>query len=150
MSEMVNYLDGKFLVKCQSCGKTNSVPIEKVRQKPVCGSCKTGLETPGGVVGLSDSAFHDFISRAPVPVVVDFWAPWCGPCRMMGPILESFAHKNAGKVIVAKIDTDSNPQTPGGFGIRAIPTMIIFKDGREFKRQTGAVPESTLDNLLAS
>jgi thioredoxin 1 len=97
---------------------------------------------------VSDAEFPQTVLESKTPVLVDFWAEWCGPCRMVAPFVEELANEYAGKVVVAKMDTDANPQTPMKYGIMGIPTLIIFKDGREAERIVGAVPKAMIAKKL--
>jgi thioredoxin 1 len=108
--------------------------------------------TSGSVTGpihVDDANFERAVLQAPVPVVVDFWAPWCGPCRMVAPILEEVAKEYSGKAIVAKVNTDENSDWATRFGVRGIPTMLFIKDGKEVDRQVGAVPKQFITSKLA-
>lgn len=140
--------EGKIRVACPSCEKINAVPADRVHEKPVCGVCQAMLSIDRPIE-LTDQTFEDLVNHAQLPVVVDFWACWCGPCQKMGPVLERFAQRKAGEVIVAKVDTDANPRTSSRFEIQGIPTLIVFRGGQEAKRQTGLVPERVLDSLVA-
>jgi thioredoxin 1 len=100
------------------------------------------------VLHLSDAEFDDTISQSNVPVLVDFGAPWCGPCRMIGPIIEELAEDYAGKVMFAKVNTDENPATAGKFDIMSIPTLLLFKDGRLIDRAVGMRPKPALKNWI--
>ncbi len=97
---------------------------------------------------VTDSEFAEKVLESKVPVLVDFWATWCGPCRMIAPFVEEIARDYAGKAMVAKMDTDANPQTPMRYGIMGIPTLIIFKDGKEADRIVGAVPKAMITRKL--
>jgi thioredoxin 1 len=100
------------------------------------------------ILHLSDAEFDDTISQSNVPVLVDFGAPWCGPCRMIGPIIEELAEDYAGKVMFAKVNTDENPATAGKFDIMSIPTLLLFKDGRLIDRAVGMRPKPALKNWI--
>ena len=102
------------------------------------------------VLNLQEDRFEAEILKAEIPVVVDFWAPWCGPCRMMAPVLEATAEKFAGRVKFAKINTDENARTAQAYGIMAIPTLMIFRDGREIDRLVGFIPPAELESKLQS
>jgi thioredoxin 1 len=99
-------------------------------------------------IHVTDEAFEKAILQSDLPVVVDFWAPWCGPCKMVAPILEKFAQEYAGKLIVAKVNTDENPQWAGQFGVQGIPTMIFFSEGKVIHHQVGAVPEPYMRDMV--
>ncbi len=98
----------------------------------------------GDTIAVTDATFDDEVIRADTPVVVDFWAEWCGPCQMLGPVVEKLATEYKGRLKFAKVDVDANPQTPGAYGIRGIPTMIIFRGGEEVDRIVGYLPEEQL------
>jgi len=97
---------------------------------------------------LNDANFEEEILKASTPALVDFWAPWCGPCRVVGPIVEEIAEKYAGRIKVAKLNVDDNPITPGKYGIRGIPTLILFKDGEAVDQIVGAVPKGQIEAML--
>ncbi|RMH71253.1 MAG: thioredoxin [Gemmatimonadetes bacterium] len=97
-------------------------------------------------VTVTDDSFETDVLKSDIPVLVDFWAPWCGPCRMVGPIVEELAAEYQHKIKVCKLNTDDNPQTPQKFGIRGIPTLIFFKNGEEIDRVVGALPKPALKN----
>ena len=99
-------------------------------------------------VVVTDGTFEEVVLEAGLPVLVDFWAPWCGPCRMVGPIVEDLAQAYDGRAVVAKMNTDENPQTPSDYAILGIPTLILFKDGREVDRVVGYAPRKTLEERL--
>lgn len=98
---------------------------------------------------VTDSSFDKDVLQSSLPVLVDFWAPWCGPCRALGPVIDELATEYEGKVSIVKMNVDENPSTPGKYGIRAIPTLILFKDGQVVEQVTGAVSKSSLKDLLA-
>lgn len=140
------------LVRCPSCGATNRLPADPVARghKTVCGRCKATLSAAGAApLTVSDATFAADVEGAPTPVLVDMWAPWCGPCRTLGPIVDELAGEWAGRVRVAKMNVDENPATSSRFGVRSIPTLLVFKDGREVDRIVGAQPKAAIAGRLA-
>ena len=125
-------------IACAQCGATNRVPDERLTEDPVCGRCGEAL-LAGEPVELTDANFDAVTSRTGLPVVVDFWASWCGPCRMMAPQFAQAAKALKGRALLAKVDTDANPQVASRFAIRSIPTVVQLQGGREVKRMSGAM-----------
>jgi len=137
--------DRGVLVRCPTCGKTNRHAYPNLDRHIRCGQCKTPLPRLGSPVDVpSAAAFEALVSQSPVPVVVDFWAPWCGPCRMMAPEVEKVADRLAGSAVVAKVDTDAIPELGERFLIRSIPTLMVFRGGRAVTRETGARPAADI------
>ena len=138
-----------MLRRCTACGQENRIPAEKLDRTARCGACKAALPPESTPVPLHDAAsFDELVGRSPLPVVVDFWAPWCGPCRMVAPEIEKLARAQAGKVVVAKLDTDAVPAVAARFGIQSIPTLVLFEGGREAKRIAGAMPAPQMERAL--
>ena len=124
---------------CEKCSRLNRIQIGTSKE-PVCGACKTPLPVTGALVEASDASLQNLINRSPLPIVVDVWAPWCGPCRAFAPTFEEFSEQYAGKIVFVKLNSDQNQQSARQFGIRGIPTILIFKNGTEVTRQSGAIP----------
>ncbi len=134
-------------VACPFCGTLNRVDMERVADRPKCGNCGRPilLDRP---VAVSDANFEQVTTGTTVPVLVDFYADWCGPCKMMAPLLDDVAHRRAGELLVLKLDTDQNPATQRRFGVRGIPTLIVFRGGKEVARRVGSVLPTELDTFL--
>ena len=137
------------IVPCASCGKLNRVNMDKVGATAVCGTCKSALHVDAPVV-LTDANFVVVVSQSTVPVMVDFYADWCGPCKMMAPVFADFARRQKGRVLVAKVNTDENPGVSMRFGIRSIPTLTVMRGGQEVARQVGAVPMAALEQMVGA
>ena len=128
---------------CASCSAVNRVPDDRLGEDPVCGRCGAAL-LAGEPRELDETAFERVLERHGMPLIVDFWAPWCGPCRMMAPQFEAAARQMAGRVSFAKVNTDLEPDVATRLGIRGIPTMALFAGGREIARTSGAMPAADL------
>jgi len=138
----------KLTVRCQFCNTWNRIAASRVTSGPKCGKCGKPilLERP---VPLTDETFTRTINESDVPVAVDFYADWCGPCRMMAPAVDALAAHLQGKALIGKLNTDHSAITASGFKIRGIPTTIVFKGGKEVARQSGAIPLEGLKELVA-
>src|SRR5438132_1105409 len=141
--------DRGVLVQCPACGQKNRLVYSRIGEPSRCGQCKQPLTAPSAPIDVSDAAAFDrLIASSSLPVVVDFWAPWCGPCRMVAPELEKVAARQAGRVLVVKVDTDQLGDLGQRFGVRSIPTMAVFAGGREVGRTTGARPASDIEAFV--
>ncbi len=136
-------------VACPFCDTLNRVDLTRLGQHPKCGKCGKPilLDRP---IAVSDATFDQVTTDTTVPVVVDFYADWCGPCKIMAPLLDDVAHRRAGEMLVVKLDTDKNPMSGQRFGIKGIPTLIAFRNGQEVGRRVGAIPPTELDAFLKS
>jgi|SRR3954469_1010435 thioredoxin 2 len=138
---------GRLTIRCPQCEAWNRIRADRAAHGPKCGKCAQPLALDRPVL-LSDDTFARTLAESDVPVLVDFYADWCGPCRMMAPSIDALARERMGSAIIAKLDTDQNPRTAGSFNIRGIPTTIVFRSGKETARRTGAVPKGELEKML--
>jgi thioredoxin len=141
------------VVVCPNCGAKNRVDVEKAQtKKPVCGRCGTPLDLTATdasepIVVTDDTFQRDILGVKDIPVLVDFWAAWCGPCRMLAPTLEEIARQSNGRFRIAKLNVDENPRTAGQYNISSIPAMLIFKNGQKVDELVGLMPKP---NILAA
>jgi thioredoxin 2 len=134
---------------CPHCDAVNRIPAARHDEQPQCGRCASPL-FPGKPVALGAADWDRFTGRNDLPVLVDFWATWCGPCRAMAPQFEEAARRLAGRVQFAKVDTDAEPDIAGRFAIRSIPTLVLMQGGRELRRTSGAMSAAQLEQWVAA
>ena len=140
--------DDAVIYHCAACGKSNRILRSRIKDDPSCGSCKQKV-FPRRPVTISDASWKKEVEQSPIPVLVDFWAPWCGPCRAVAPMLEALAGERAGKLKIAKLNVDENPRSAARFAVQAIPTMILFRGPIEVDQIRGALPKAALEARLA-
>lgn len=138
--------DTRIHLPCPHCGATNRLPAERIDDAPSCGKCGQPL-IDGQPLDLSDANFDAVVDETKLPVLVDFWAAWCGPCQMMAPAFKQAAQQMKGRALLVKVNSDDNPALSQRFGIRSIPTMVKLVHGREVQRQSGAVPAGAIVKL---
>jgi len=143
-------LDPKgILTTCAACGTTNRLPFSGLERSTRCGKCKAALAAPSVPIEVPDAqAFDAVVSSVSIPVVVDFWAAWCGPCRMVAPEVQKVASHLAGRALVLKVDTDANQELSTRFGIKSIPTIGVFQNGREVNRVSGVQSASAIEAMI--
>ena len=138
-----------LIVACSSCGRKNRLRYERLGEHVRCGECKQQLSAPAEPVEITTAQdFDRLVAASSLPVVVDYWAPWCGPCRMVAPELQKVAARQTGRIIVVKVNTDAVPELGDRFGIRSIPTLAIFAGGREISRAAGARPAAEIEAFI--
>lgn len=132
---------------CDKCGQMNRVQLNTSKEA-VCGACKAELPLHGAVVEVSDKSFGKMIAKSPLPVVVDVWAQWCGPCRAFAPTFKDASDKFAGRIVFVKLDSEKNQLSASKLNIRSIPTILFFKNGIEITRQSGVMPGDQFSQWL--
>jgi len=133
---------------CPSCGARNRTPARHLADTGKCGKCQAALPPVAEPLDVDPTRFDDIIQNAPVPVLVDFWAEWCGPCRMAAPHVKKLAAEMAGKAVVLKVDTEEHPELAGRFEVRGIPTFVVLKNGHVVSQQAGLVPVAEMKRWL--
>ena len=140
-----------LILRCEKCGTKNRVQKTRLRDGPKCGNCKSPLNvsaSPSSPVDVTDRTFSVEVLTHQGPVLVDCWAPWCGPCRMVAPVLDQLASEYAGRIKIAKLNTDENPVTASQYRIQSIPTMLLFKNGRLTGQLVGAQPKQEIERQI--
>jgi thioredoxin 2 len=138
------------IVPCGQCGRANRLPFATLGKTTRCGQCKATIGAPSSPIEIGDSVvFDEAANKSALPLLVDFWAPWCGPCRMVAPELERVAQSNAGRYLVVKVNTDAVQDVAARFRIRSIPTLALVFGGREIDRVTGVRPASEIEAFVA-
>ena len=141
-------------IRCGACGALNRIPPDKSHLPARCGRCRAPLPAePTAPIVVTDTSFEEDVLGAPMPVLVDCWAPWCGPCRTLAPVIDALARSYAGRVRVAKLNVDDNPAVAGRYAVQSIPTLLLFENGHLRDRLVGLQPraalEARLDSVLA-
>ncbi len=139
-------------VRCLNCGTINRVSRSKLQAglSPKCGKCKELLSMPKEQIAITDATFEEEVEKSSLPVLLDCWAPWCGPCKMLEPTIDQIAEEMDGSIKVAKLNVDENPKTAAKFGIMSIPTILIFKDGKPVDALVGVQPKAAIEKRLAN
>jgi thioredoxin 2 len=138
------------IVACAACGRKNRLSYARLGDAVQCGDCKQPIKAPAEPIEVhSSSDFDRLIANSSLPVVVDYWAPWCGPCRMVAPELQKVAARQAGQAIVVKVNTDELSDLGQRFGIRSIPTLAVFAGGKEIAREAGARPAPEIEAFIS-
>jgi thioredoxin 2 len=137
-----------MIIPCPGCGAKNRIPSTRLLQHPRCGQCKAAVIANAPVAVTSNAEFDEIIQGSPLPIVVDFWAPWCAPCRVVAPELDKLAKSKSGSVLIVKVDTQANPEVAARFGIQSIPTFVRFDGGKEMRRASGAMSGAQLAAAL--
>jgi thioredoxin 2 len=138
------------LIRCPSCGVTNRVPLDKVESglKPICGRCKTPMPVAAKPVVVTDATFVSEVERSPLPVLLDMWASWCGPCQRIAPMIDELASEWGGRVRFAKMNVDENPATSARYNVHSIPNLLVFKGGQVVDRIVGLQPKAEIVRRL--
>jgi thioredoxin 2 len=136
----------QMIIHCPHCSKGNRVPAEKLNQTPICGACKQDLLSLP--INATAANFNDLVTQSVMPVLVDFWATWCAPCKLFGPIFERAAITHANQILFVKVDTEAEQVLGSEWNIRSIPTIAGFRNGKEVKRVSGALPPDELAEFL--
>ena len=138
-----------LILQCEKCGTRNRVPKSRLGDQAKCGKCGQLLAKPTfKPIEISDQTFNQEVLGVKGLVLVDCWAPWCGPCRMVAPVLDQLAREYAGRVKIVKLNVDENPRTSSQYAIRNIPTMLVFKDGKQINTLVGALPKAEIERHL--
>jgi len=138
-----------LIVPCPSCSQKNRMSYDRIGAEHRCAQCKTDLAAPASAIEVPSAAIFDaLVASASVPVVVDYWAEWCGPCRMVAPEIEKVAARNAGRLLVVKVNTDAVPELANRYHIQSIPTMAVFAGGQERARSSGARPARAIEAFV--
>lgn len=140
-----------LILVCSKCGAKNRVPISRIEETPKCGKCKTALATDilSRTVNVTDNTFDREVLGSALPVLVDCWAPWCGPCRAVGPVLDQLAVKYKARLKIAKLNLDENSKIGSRYSISSVPTMLLVKNGRIIEKLIGALPKEHLESQIA-
>lgn len=140
------------IIICKQCHTKNRVPANRLKDRPVCGKCKSLLISPQDrvVKDITDHTFDMEVIQNPLPVLVDCWAPWCGPCKIVGPVLDELAWQYAGRVKIVKLNVDENPVTASRYGIQSIPTILLFNQGAKVGQLIGAQPKADIERHIRS
>lgn len=147
MTDAASRAQRPVTLRCPFCLTWNRIDLARAARRPKCGECGRPflLDRPFKVTG---EELERTVAESKAPVLVDFYADWCGPCKVMAPVLDEVARRYTGRLLVAKLDTDYSPEAAERYGIRGIPTLILFRDGKEVAREVGAVPARKLDDVL--
>ncbi len=141
-----------IIIQCSNCGTKNRIPKNRLNEKPICGKCgiPLSMKVYDRPVDINDKSFNEEVLSDACPVLVDCWAPWCGPCKMVAPVLDQIAEEYAGRLKIAKLNVDENPVTASKYSVKNIPTMLLFKGGKLVNTIVGALPKNQIEGHVRS